>query len=171
MFCLKCGTELATRFIAGRERLACPNCDFVYYRNPVPIAVAQATWEGQLLLVKRLIEPLKGYWAPPGGYVEYDESVEEALVREIKEETNLDLEIGGLLNVYSKPNTGIVFVAYRGRIVGGEPRPGEDAGAVAFFAPESLPQQAPPREKAPLEQWTFQVIQDIIEDFRKRGGG
>ena len=169
MYCLECGSQLTTRFIAGRDRPVCPACGFVHYRNPVPIALVGATLNGRLLLVRRLIEPLKGYWAPPGGYVEYDESVEEAVVREVKEETNLDVELEGLLNVYSKPNTGILFVAYRGRITGGEPRPGEDAGAVAFFGPEELPDQPPPTAGTALDRWSFQVINEIIEDFRRGG--
>jgi len=124
--------------------------------------------EDRLLLVRRLIEPIKGYWAPPGGYVEYDEAVEEAAVREVKEETNLDLKIDALLNVYSRPNTGIVFIAYRGHIVGGKPQPGEDAGAVGFFSREELPNQAAPVGGTELDRWSFQVIYAIIEDFRRR---
>lgn len=171
MYCLECGSQLTTRFVAGRDRLACAACGFVHYRNPAPIALAQATMDGRLLLVRRLIQPIQGYWAPPGGYVEYDETVEEAAVREVKEETNLELEIDGLLNVYSRPNTGIVFIAYRGRIVGGEPRPGEDAGDVGFFGPEELPYQSAPVGGTELDRWSFQVIHEIIEDFRRRSEG
>ncbi|MDQ7030623.1 MAG: NUDIX hydrolase [Ardenticatenia bacterium] len=167
-FCPECGTRLHQREVAGRERPVCPACGFVHYRNPVPIALAQATLEGRLLLVRRLCTPLRGYWAPPGGYVEYDEAVEDAVVRELKEETNLDFQVEELLNVYSRPNTGILFVVYRGRIVGGDPKPGDDASAVEFFAPETLPNQKPPSGADQLEHWAFSVIWEIIEDFRRR---
>lgn len=166
-YCPECSFKLTVRFVAGRERPVCLACGFVGYRNPAPIAVVSAILEGKLLLVRRLVEPLKGYWAPPGGYVEYDETVEGAAIREVKEETNLDVEIDGLLNVYSRPNTGIVFVAYRGRVTGGAPRPGEDAGAVAFFGPEELPDQPVPTEGTELDQWTFQLICEITEHFRR----
>lgn len=168
-YCPDCGSELTSDFVAGRKRPVCPACDFVHYRNPVPIAVVNATLDGRLLLVRRLIEPLKGYWAPPGGYVEHDETVEEAAVREVKEETNLDLVIDDLLGVYSKPNTGIVFITYRGRVIGGDPQPGEDAGAVAFFGPQELPDQPAPIEGTELDQWSFQVIYDMIGGFQRGG--
>ncbi|RME49673.1 MAG: NUDIX domain-containing protein [Chloroflexi bacterium] len=169
-YCPECGSKLSMSFVAGRERPVCPTCGFVYYRNPAPVVLVSVTRDGRLLHVRRLIEPLKGYWAPPGGYVEYDETVEDAAVREVKEETNLDIVIEGLLNVYSRPDTGIVFIAYRGRVAGGEPQAGEDAGDVAFFGPDELPDQPPPAGGTELDRWSFQVISDIVEDFRKRGG-
>ena len=169
-YCPECGSPLTIGFTAGRDRPVCSACGFVEYRNPAPIVLVGATLYGKLLHVRRRIDPLKGYWAPPGGYVEYDETVEDAAVREVKEETNLDLAIDGLLGVYSRPATGIVFIAYRGRITGGEPRPGDDAGAVAFFGPDELPDQPAPVGGTELDRWSFQVISDIVEDFRRRGG-
>ena len=56
------------------------------------------------ILIKRLNDPFKGYWALPGGFVEYGESVEDAAVREAKEETSIDVELERLVNVYSKPD-------------------------------------------------------------------
>jgi ADP-ribose pyrophosphatase YjhB (NUDIX family) len=169
-YCPECGSKLTIGFTAGRDRPVCSACGFVHYRNPAPIALVSATLDGKLLQVRRLIEPLKGYWAPPGGYVEYDETVEGAAVREVKEETNLDIVISGLLNVYSRPDMGIVFVAYRGRVTGGVPRAGDDAGAVAFFGPDELPDQPAPSGRTELDRWSFQVISNIVEDFRRRGG-
>ncbi|MFQ5857265.1 MAG: NUDIX hydrolase [Anaerolineae bacterium] len=168
-YCPQCGSRLTAGFVAGRERPICEACGFVHYRNPAPIVLVSATLDGKLLQVRRLIEPLKGYWAPPGGYVEYDETVEDAVVREVKEETNLDVAIDGLLNVYSKPDTGIVFIAYRGRVIGGNPRAGEDADAVAFFGPDELHDQSAPDEGTELDRWSFQVISDIVKAFQRGG--
>lgn len=169
-YCPQCGSRLTAGRVAGRERSICRECGFVHYWNPVPVVLVRATLDGKLLQVRRLIEPLKGYWASPGGYVEYDESVEDAVVREVKEETNLDVTVDKLLNVYSRPNTGIVFIAFRGRVTGGDPQAGEDAGAVAFFGPEELPDQPAPVDGTELDRWSFQVISDVIEDFRRGGG-
>jgi ADP-ribose pyrophosphatase YjhB (NUDIX family) len=98
--------------------------------------------DGEFVWVRRRHEPLRGFWAPPTGYVEWDESTEEAALREAREETGLEVRLDRLLGVYSRADTGILFVAYRGEVVGGEARASDDAEAVAFFAPTHLPATA-----------------------------
>lgn len=171
-YCAKCGSPLTTKFIAGRKRPICASCSFIVYHNPVPVGLIVATHQGKLLLIRRAMEPLKGYWAPPSGYVEYDETVKEALIREVKEETSLEVTVDGLLDVYSRANTGILFIAYYGRVLGGKPIAGEEADEVGFFAPDQLPSQPVLKEGSELDRWFLEVISAVMEVIiaRVRGG-
>ena len=85
---------------------------------------------GCIVLVKRKKPPYEGYWALPGGFVEYGETVEDAVIREVKEETGLDVEIKGLIGVYSRPDRDprghVVSIAYLTSEVGGRLRGSEE---------------------------------------------
>ncbi len=98
---------------------------------------------GRIPLIKRGSPPFKGYWAIPGGIVEEDETVEEAAVREAREETGLEIERLRLLGVYSEPGRDprgrSVTIAFAARVEGGEPVSGSDAADVALFDPTDLP--------------------------------
>ncbi len=130
------------REIGGRVRGVCPHCDFVLFRNPVPGVAIIVEMEDGVVLVRRKYEPLAGQWCLPGGFIELEESVEEAAVRECKEETNLDVELIDLFGVYSFPDgprhSGLV-IFYSARPVGGELRAGNDAQEVAIFPLDDLP--------------------------------
>lgn len=98
--------------------------------------------EGKVLLVKRSIKPYMGYWCVPGGRVEFGETVEEAVLREAKEETGLDVEIGKMVGIYSDPKRDprghTITIAYLLKAVGGELKHDEEeASAVKYF--RSLP--------------------------------
>ena len=113
--------------------------------------------KGKILLIKRKNEPFKGKWALPGGFVEYGEKVEDAVLREIKEETGLNAKIKNLLGVYSDPNRdprghtiSIVFIL-EGE---GEAKASDDASDVKFFDLNKLPPLAFDHEK---------IIKDAIK--------
>ena len=93
----------------GRDREQCPACGIVAYRNPTPVTLTVVEHENKLLLIRRAVSPLKGYWAPPGGYVECGESVTDAARREVREETELDIAIDGLIGVYSRSDIDVVI--------------------------------------------------------------
>jgi len=97
----------------------------------------------RILLVRRLKEPFKGMWALPGGFVEVGETVEEAVKREVREETGLEVEVLRLVGVYSDPKRDprghVVSVAFLVKRVGGELKAGDDAENVAFHTLERLP--------------------------------
>ncbi len=108
-------------------------------------------YKGKLVLIKRMNEPFKGFYALPGGIVEYGESCEEAVIREAEEETGLKCEIHSLVGVYSDPNRDprghFVSVCYVLLPRGGELRAGSDAREVALFDIASLPALAFDHEK------------------------
>jgi 8-oxo-dGTP diphosphatase len=166
-FCGQCGTELILRFESGRERPACPKCGYVVYRNPAPVGLVVATRNDKLLLVHRTNAPLAGYWAPPAGHIEIDESVEEGTVRETKEETGLDVTVDRLLRLYSRANVGVVIAVFAGRVVGGEIAAEEkEVDAVQFFARNGLPEQPAPANGTPIDLWFHEIISEIFADWR-----
>ncbi len=101
------------------------------YRNPTPTTDVVVIEDGQVLLVRRGREPYKGRLALPGGYIEYGETVEDAAVREVSEETSLCIELVEILGVYSDPSRNprhhTLTVAFIGRRVSGEAQAGDDA--------------------------------------------
>ncbi|NOG48852.1 MAG: NUDIX hydrolase [Chloroflexi bacterium] len=141
-YCPRCAAELVTRKEGGRMRPACPNCGYVHYVNPVPTVGVLIEMDGGIVLIKRGNPPHQGEWAFPSGYVEADERLEEAAVREAEEETGLRVEILELtdLNSYPEgPPASGIMVFYRARPVGGVLRAGDDASDVRIFAPDDLP--------------------------------
>jgi 8-oxo-dGTP diphosphatase len=100
-------------------------------------------YEGGFVLIRRGNEPFKGRLALPGGFVNKDETVEQAVIRETKEETGLDTEIIRLVGVYSDPGRDprgpTVSVCYRLRVTGGMPRASSDAAAVELIPPDVVP--------------------------------
>lgn len=99
----------------------------------------------KILLIKRAKEPFKGWWAIPGGRLEDDETAEECLRREVKEETGIDIEQEKLIGIYSDPKRdprGIVGAAYLCRIIGGNLAAGDDAGEVKWWPISELPELA-----------------------------
>lgn len=99
-------------------RRVCQRCDFIDYQNPKIVAGAVVIKDGKFLLCKRDIEPRRGFWTLPAGYMELGESVEEAARREAYEEAQAEIEIERLLAVYSVPRIGQVHVMYRARLKG-----------------------------------------------------
>lgn len=99
--------------------------------------------EGMILLIKRLYNPAKGYWALPGGHLDRDETSEQAVAREVKEETGLESDKISFYSVYSDPHRHteqIVALAYTVK-VSGIPKPGTDASDCRYFPLNSLPQK------------------------------
>lgn len=140
-FCPSCGSPVATRFVEGRDRWVCDRCTTIHYRNPVPSTTCLIPAEAGIVVVKRRYDPGMGGWAFPGGFIDAEETVADAAVREVKEETNLDVDLDGLLGVYSyvDPHKSGLVVIYQARVVGGEACAGDDACEVAVFPPDELP--------------------------------
>lgn len=157
-FCPLCGKALVERRLENRTRTVCASCEFVHYRNPVPAAGVILVEGGNVLLVKRKFEPREGMWTLPAGFVEADEDAAACAIRETKEETNLDVEISRLFNVYSAfddPRTTVVLILYLGRRTGGELKCGDDASDARFFGLGDLPSEIAFR----AHRWALSDIQ------------
>jgi ADP-ribose pyrophosphatase YjhB (NUDIX family)/ribosomal protein S18 acetylase RimI-like enzyme len=149
---------MSSDIIGGRERPVCPQCGYVLFKNPVPGVGVLVEMDGGVVLIRRGHHPKKNRWAIPAGFIEADESIEEAALRECKEETNLDIELIEMFHVDSfptdpTPQSGII-IFYRAKPVGGELKPGDDAVEAAIFSPEALPLDVAFRtHRAALARW------------------
>lgn len=172
-YCPECGERLVPRMISGRERLTCPLCHYVHYVNPVPGVGVLIEMDGGVVLVKRGGRVKAGRWALVSGYIEADESVEEAAVRESLEETGLQVELVDLLGIYSFPEgppaSGII-VFYRARPVSGALRAGDDATDVQVFAPDALPPMPFRTHRQALERWLALGAEPPISPPATSGG-
>ena len=145
-FCIQCGAALEMRRARDRERPTCPACGHVHFDDPKVAVGVVLERDGRILLTRRNHEPRAGYWSFPSGFVDAGEVLEEAAVREAREETGLDVTVERLVGVYSARGERTVFVAYAGRIVGGELKAGRECMEVAFFPPDALPELAFPHD-------------------------
>lgn len=143
-YCPRCRTEMVDKQVYGRVRRVCPNaeCRFVQFIDPKVSAAVMPLRDGKVLMVKRAMEPARGSWCFPGGFMEIGETPQQAAIRECKEESGFDVEITNLVDVYYYEDyrgSG-VLILYQGKVVGGQPRAGQDADAVSFFGPDELPE-------------------------------
>lgn len=122
-----------------RRRLVCDDCGFVAYENPKLVVGSVATWQERILLCRRAIEPRKGYWTLPAGYLELQESAVEGARREAWEEARAKIEIDQLLAVYSIPRLSQVQLIFRARLVAPDIEPGPESQDCQLFAWPSLP--------------------------------
>ena len=141
-FCSRCGTELVRTVPPdeNRERLACPDCGQVAYINPrMVVTTLPVDADGNLILIRRGIEPRYGSWAQPGGFLEVDETVSEAAVRETLEETGYLVRPGELIGLYSRLEAAVVTLAFEATVVGGEAKPCAESLEIAPFRPADIP--------------------------------
>lgn len=160
-FCPVCASNLVECLKFGAVRPCCSNseCGFVYFLDPKVVTVVLVEHEGRVLLGKRNINPGWGKWSFPGGYVNRGERVEEAAIREVKEETNLDIKLDSLLGVFSEEGNPVVLLVYQAQLVGevSEMRPQEEeVMELGFFGLDEIPELA------------FQSEPRIIEELRQR---
>lgn len=161
-FCSSCGGSVIRRSVhlAEPARLVCERCGRVHYQNAKPTACALVVRDGRVLLVRRAIPPALGQWDIPGGFLEADEHPEAGVVRELREETGLEITITRLLGMYigayvygdeQAYTLDIVFVA---SAPSGEPRASDDAAEIGWFAPAELPETlAFTHQHAVLDDW------------------
>jgi ADP-ribose pyrophosphatase YjhB (NUDIX family) len=143
-FCPMCGTALEEQHRAGKLRPVCPDCGHIVFFDPKVAVVIFIMQDNRILLVKRAVDPGKGRWAFPAGFVDAGEDPKEAARREILEEAGLEIEIVRLLDVFARNTddggTADIIIAYLARITGGTLQADDDAEAVAWFAAEELPE-------------------------------
>lgn len=139
-FCPACGEPVEASVLEQdhRPRLVCPN-GHVTWRNPRMVVGTLPVADGKVYLARRAIEPSLGKWGNPSGFLELGESVQEGARRETEEETELRVEVGRLIGVYSRPSVGIVTIAFEAIVVGGRPEPAAETSEVRAFGPDEIP--------------------------------
>ena len=152
-YCHRCGEVLEEQHVAGALRPKCGACGEVVFLDPKLAVVVIASRNSRILMVKRDIDPMMGRWSFPSGYVDRGEVVEEAAVREVREETNVEVSLDALLGVYSRHNAPVVLVAYAASIVGGSPEAGDEAQAVKLYSADDLPPLPFPDDAKIISDW------------------
>ena len=134
---------MVTRPAAGKPRRVCPGCGYIHFVE-AKVGVGVLVVENRrLLLVRRTMNPEKGKWSLPAGFVDFGEDPAQTAVREAWEETRLQVQVTGLIDVYHNPpeqgGAGI-FILYRAQVTGGSLQAGDDADRAEFFSLERLPE-------------------------------
>ena len=135
-FCPFCRTELAVRTHGRLPRPTCQACGFVQFQNPAPVVSILILHNGKVLLGKRQASPGAGKWALPSGYVEYGDNFLTTAIQEAREETGLEVEIQGILNVVSSffaPGFHFLTIYVMVTVLGGTLAAGDDLAEVQWF--------------------------------------
>jgi ADP-ribose pyrophosphatase YjhB (NUDIX family) len=164
--CARCGDVLAWRLVAEeeRERWVCVSCSFIAYQNPKVVSAALPVKGGKIFLARRNIEPSKGLWTFPAGFMELGETVEEAAVRETWEEIRARVRIVGPPRLYSYPDAAVVTIVYPALVTGGRPGPTPESQEVRLF---SIPEI--PWEELSFRS-TYHALKDWVLDMARPGG-
>ena len=143
-----------------RERLTCPDCGFIAYENPKMVAGSVVSVGDKIMLCRRAIEPRKGFWTLPAGFMELNETPEEGAMREAWEEARARIAINALLAVYSVPRISQVQLIYRATLA----EPGFAAG------PESLEVELFDWTDIPWSELAFPSVKWALNEYKARLG-
>jgi ADP-ribose pyrophosphatase YjhB (NUDIX family) len=144
-----------------RERLTCAECGFIAYENPKIVTGSVVEAEGRILLCRRAIEPRRGFWTIPAGYMELGETVEEGARREAMEEATADIALDGVLALYSIARIGQVQVLFRARLASPGFAPGPESLDVRLFAWDEIP----------WDELAFPSVRWVLEAWKAAGPG
>lgn len=174
VYCNYCGKALGSCVLEGKVRQICNNCKTVYYENPLPVAsVIVANKEREVLLVKRAREPFAGTWCFPIGFAETGESIEDAALRELKEEAGITGAIIQLIDVSSHTNPlygELLIVSFEAQKMAGDEIAGDDASECQYFPITNLPRLAFDSQKRAIQKFKelkkdLWSIHDSFESF------
>ncbi len=148
-----------------RERLVCTQCGHVDYANPRIVVGSVVAHTGRVLLCRRAIEPRRGWWTLPAGYLELDETPEEGAAREAAEEAGATIVTDGLLAIYSISRIGQVQLLYRARFADEQAEclivAGEESLEVGLFAWADIP----------WDELAFPTVRWALDAWRASGDG
>ena len=156
-FCPRCGGGLEPRRIKASEpeRLVCRSCSFIFYLDPKVVVGTLFAIDQRVVLLRRGVEPGMGRWVFPGGYVDRGESVQDAAIRETKEESCLDVRLHSLVGVYSYQRSPNVIVVYAAEVVGGKLEAGDESVEARTFGATEIP----------WEELAFPSTRDALRDY------
>ena len=164
-YCNHCGENVSLLTPEGdnRDRHVCDVCGQIHYQNPKVVCGCIAVWGEQILLCKRAIEPRKGLWTLPAGFMENGETVQHGAARETMEEACAEVTAQKLFGVYNLPRANQIYVMFRAELTG-----------ESNFAPgaESLEARLFSEDEIPWDEIAFRVIARALQQFlaeRKRG--
>lgn len=144
-FCPRCAGRVKPSSEHGKERYCCTLCHYVVYRNPVPTASALFIKEGDIFLVKRAIDPKKGFWDLPGGFIEEGEHPEDGLRREIREELGVEITIGKFFDIvmdwyeFQRDKFSTLNLYYFATLKKVKITPGDDISEATWFSLKNPP--------------------------------
>jgi 8-oxo-dGTP diphosphatase len=159
-FCPRCGNRLGVRLLkrGDPERLVCESCGFVFYLGPKLVAGAIVELDGGIVLIQRDIEPGYGKWTFPGGFVERGERAEDAARREVLEESGLEIEVGGIIGLYTYDGQIPAIAVFAAEVTGGEPTPLDETMDVRSF----------PRGALPWTEMAFPSTEHALKDYLRK---
>ena len=140
-FCSSCGNRLEHKIPRGDDRLrfVCVDCGALHYENPKIVTGCLPVWQDSVLLCKRAIEPRRGYWTVPAGFMELDETVQQGAERETWEEAHARVEILAPYSVFNLPHVNQLYIIFRAQLKDLEFRPGMESTDVQLFQEEEVP--------------------------------
>ncbi len=163
-FCSECGGELATRIPDGDNRLrhVCMACGAIHYQNPKMVTGCIPVWKDQVLLCRRAIEPRRGFWTLPAGFMENNESAQEGAARETLEEANARVRVEQLYTTFNLPIISQVYLLFRGQLRDLDFFPGHESLEVELFREADIP----------WDELAFPVVRETLKlFFRDRRDG
>ncbi len=155
--CHECGTAVTYRVPDddNRERAVCPVCATVHYENPLNVVGTVPVWGEQVLLCRRAIEPRKGLWTLPAGFMELGETVAAGALRETVEEAGARVEMQGLLSLINVVRVGQVHLFYRARMLDASLDPGPETIEARLFLEHEIP----------WDEIAFRTVRDTLQHF------
>ena len=157
-FCNYCGYKVTITIPEGdnRERHVCLECGEIHYQNPKIVAGCLPVWEDRILICKRAIEPRRGYWTIPAGFMENDETIEEGAMRETWEEALAEVDDLHLYQIFNVTRVNQIYMLFRANLKDPE---GFGAG------PESLEVKLVEEQDIPWDDIAFRVIEQTLKRF------
>jgi ADP-ribose pyrophosphatase YjhB (NUDIX family) len=156
--CKNCGTAVVYRQPDDgdtKNRAVCPACNTVHYENPLNVVGTVPVFGGKVLLCKRNIEPRKGKWTLPAGFMELDETTSEGAARETVEEAGAQFEMQSLFSVLSVPKVGQVHLFYRAKLTSDQFDPGYETQEAKLFTEAEIP----------WDEIAFRTVKVTLERF------
>lgn len=177
-YCSACGNNVSLKLPPGdnRERFVCDSCGAIHYQNPRIIAGTLPVWENKVLLCKRAIEPRRGFWTLPAGFMENGETIPDAAKRETMEEAAAHVQMGELYTIFNLPHINQVYMMFLATLVDGQFGVGEESLETRLFDESEIPwdELAFPTINRTLKHYfadretgTFSLRMEDITGFRR----
>jgi ADP-ribose pyrophosphatase YjhB (NUDIX family) len=156
-YCRACGSPVSYLVPADdtRPRAVCGTCATIHYENPLNVVGTVPVWGDQVLLCRRNIEPRRGLWTLPAGFMELGETTAQGAMRETDEEAGIRIELQGLFSVINLAQISQVHLFYRARMLSPEMNPGPETMEARLFSEADIP----------WEELAFRTVRETLQRF------